>query len=242
MVNKKKETVGRVIDYIAVSKRFMSSVTDCRVFRSFDTGSLLDHKLLVLTLRLRLSTAKQQQQSGQKLQSFNSSKLQSSPAARQCFELEMSNRFRCLVGAQDPQEEWELLQAAAQAAAHKAELDLPQRSQRRAFALSANTLQKIERKHAAHAALLSSFSAANKAQYRKANNAAKDAVRRDQEQYYKKQAQYAETALKVGNLHAFHKHVRRVFGEQQSSSSAAPTAVLGGADGKQLLQSTLPIC
>ena len=39
------------------------------------------------------------------------------------------------------------------------------------------------------------------------------------------------------NLAVFHKHVQRIFKEQQGSSSAAPTAVLGGADGKQLFQS-----
>jgi hypothetical protein len=35
----------------------------------------------------------------------------------------------------------------------------------------------------------------------------------------------------------FHTHVQRVFKEQQGNSSAAPTAVLGGPDGKQLFQS-----
>ena len=55
--------------------------------------------------------------------------------------------------------------------------------------------------------------------------------------YFKQQALFAEHALKAGNLAVFHKHVQRIFKEQQGSSSAAPTAVLGGADGKQLFQS-----
>ena len=58
-----------------------------------------------------------------------------------------------------------------------------------------------------------------------------------QERYFKQQALFAEHALKAGNLAVFHKHVQRIFKEQQGSSSAAPTAVLGGADGKQLFQS-----
>ena len=60
---------------------------------------------------------------------------------------------------------------------------------------------------------------------------------KDQERYFKQQALFAEHALKAGNLAVFHKHVQRIFKEQQGSSSAAPTAVLGGADGKQLFQS-----
>jgi hypothetical protein len=235
----KEETCFRVIDYIAVSKRLMSSVTDCRVFRSFVASNGLDHSLLVLTLRLRLSTAKQRPVGGQKLQFYNCSKLQNSAAARQCFQLDLSNRFSCLVGAplDTSQEEWRRLQAAAQQAAHVAGLDLPQRQRPRDFALSAKTMQKIERKHAAHAAVLSNPCAASKAMFRAANNAAKAAVRRDQERYYKQQAEYAEAALRGGNLGVFHKHVQRIFGEQQGSKSAAPMSVLGGPDGKQVLQS-----
>ena len=75
------------------------------------------------------------------------------------------------------------------------------------------------------------------ADYREANNAARRAVKKDQERYFKQQALFAEHALKAGNLAVFHKHVQRIFKEQQGSSSAAPTAVLGGADGKQLFQS-----
>ena len=96
-----------------------------------------------------------------------------------------------------------------------------------------STLQKIERKHAAHAAVLSSPNDATRADYREANNAARRAVKKDQERYFKQQALFAEHALKAGNLAVFHKHVQRIFKEQQGSSSAAPTAVLGGADGKQ---------
>ena len=135
------------------------------------------------------------------------------------------------------QEEWGRLQAAAQQAAHVVGLDLPQRQQPRDFALSARTMQKIERKHAAHAAALNKPGAVSKAAFRAANIAAKAAVRRDQERYYKQQAEYAEAALKGGNLGVFHKHVQRIFGKQQGSKSAAPMSVLGGPDGKQVLQS-----
>jgi hypothetical protein len=46
----------------------------------------------------------------------------------------------------------------------------------------------------------------------------------------------AERALKAGNLAVFHKQVQRVFG-QGGKRSGAPAALLGGVDGKQLLQS-----
>ena len=238
MVNRNKQDVLRVIDYIAVSKRFMSSVTDCRVFRSFDTGGS-DHRMLVLTMRLRLSVAKQHSAKGQPARPYDCSRLQESAATQQCFELAMSNQFSRLVGAQlqSAQDEWTQLTAAASQAAHKAGLNLKPQQRRRDFAISDATLQKIERKHAAHAAVLSSPNDATRADYRGANNAARRAVKKDQERYFKQQALFAEHALKAGNLAVFHKHVQRIFKEQQGSSSAAPTAVLGGADGKQLFQS-----
>ena len=96
-------------------------------------------------------------------------------------------------------------------------------------------MQKMERKHAAHAAALNSPGAASKAAFRAANTAAKAAVCRDQERDYKQQAEYAEAALRGGNLGVFHKQVQRIFGEQQGSNSAAPMS--GGIDGKQVLQS-----
>ena len=48
---------------------------------------------------------------------------------------------------------------------------------------------------------------------------------------------FAEKALKVGNLAVFNKHVQHVFKEQQGYFSAAPTALLGGANARQILQS-----
>ena len=125
MVNRNKQDVLRVIDYIAVSKRFMSSVTDCRVFRSFDTGGS-DHRMLVLTMRLRLSVAKQHSAKGQPARPYDCSRLQESAATQQCFELAMSNQFSRLVGAQllSAQDEWTQLTAAASQAAHKAGLNL----------------------------------------------------------------------------------------------------------------------
>ena len=225
------------IDYIAVPKRFMSSVTNCRVFRSFDADS--DHNMLVLTMRLRLSVVKQHSVKGQAARPYNCSRLQEDAAAQQCFELAMSNQFSRLVGAQiqSAQDEWAQLAAAADQAAQKAGLNLRPQQRRREFALSDATMQKIERKHEAHAAALASPTDAAKAAYREANNLARRAVKKDQERYFKQQAVLAERALKAGNLAVFHKHVQRVFREQQGSSSAAPTAVLGGGDGKQLFQS-----
>ena len=99
-------------------------------------------------------------------------------------------------------------------------------------------MQKIESKHAAHAAAWNKTGAASQAAFRVANIAAKAAVRRDQERYYKQQTEYAEAAFteRGGNVGVFHKHVQHIFGEQQGSKSAAPMCVLGGPHKKQVLQ------
>ena len=80
-------------------------------------------------------------------------------------------------------------------------------------------MQKIESKHAAHAAAWNKTGAASQAAFRAANIAAKAAVRRYQERYHKQQTEYAEAAFRGGNVGVFHKHVQRIFGEQQGSKS-----------------------
>ena len=89
-------------------------------------------------------------------------------------------------------------------------------------------MQGLERKHATPVAVLDDPCAASKAKFRAANHAAKAAVRRAQERYYKQQAEYPEATLRGGKLGLSHKHVQRIFGEQQGSKSAAPMSVLGG--------------
>lgn len=233
------EVVLRVIDYFAVSKRLMSSITDCRVFRGFCADS--DHHLLVLSLRLRLSAAKHQGTPGSSSNRYNVARLQRSKPVQQQYQMDLHNRFSSLVGAPqqlpDPEVEWARLKEAAQQAAATA-LGSQPRQRERTFALSSNTLKAVDRKHEAHAAYLSKPSASTKAAYRASNNVAKRAVLRDQERFYKKQALLAEKAFMCGNLAVFHKHVQRVFGpEGGSRSSSEPQCILGGADGNQLLQS-----
>ena len=235
------QVVLRVIDYFAVSKRLMSSVTDCRVFRSFDTGyPRSDHNLLVLSLRLRLSVARQLGSPGKPTGRYNVTRLQRCKPVQVQFELDLHNRFSSLVGAPqqlpDPEAEWARLKEAAQQAATSA-IGCQPRQRERTFALSSSTLKAVDRKHDAHTAYLCKPCAATKAAYRASNNAAKRAVLRDQEKFYKKQALLAERAFQCGNLAVFHKHVQRVFGpDSGSSSSSEPQCILGGADGNQLLQ------
>jgi exonuclease III len=54
-----QQGLERVLDYILFSKRFRSSIRDCRVFRGVDLDS--DHRLLVMTLQLRFSSSRGQQ-------------------------------------------------------------------------------------------------------------------------------------------------------------------------------------
>jgi hypothetical protein len=228
-----------MIDYFVVSKRLMSSITDCRVFRGFDADS--DHHLLVLSLKLRLSAAKQQGGSGKSSSRYNVVRLQRSKPVQLRYEMDLSNRFSTLVGAPqqlpDPEEEWARLKEAAQQAAVTALGNQP-RQRERTFALSSNTLKAVDLKHDAHAAYVNKPSASTKAAYRASNNVAKRAVMRDQERFYKRQAMLAERAFMCGNLAVFHKHVQHVFGpEGGSRSSSEPQCILGGADGNQLLQS-----
>jgi exonuclease III len=148
----------RVIDYILCSSRFRSSIRDCRVFRGVD-GS--DHRLLVCTLQLRLSSARQQPSARNAAgpSRFNIGRLQQKQVQQQ-FASSMHNKFAALAaasaaadaaaGPQDAEAEWQAFTQATQATA-AAELGAQPRRPRKEE-LSQRVQDSIEQKCAAYAA------------------------------------------------------------------------------------------
>lgn len=151
----------RVIDYILCSSRFRSSIRDCRVFRGV-AGS--DHRLLVCTLQLRLSTARQQHTPrpvGPSHMRFAVQRLQQQDIQQQ-FSVSVHNKYAALVAdstdsasvavaaAPDAEAEWRAFMRATQETA-AAELG-PQPRQQRRQELSQSVLNSIEQKRQAYAA------------------------------------------------------------------------------------------
>jgi len=147
----------RVIDYILCSNRVRSSIKDCRVFRGVG-GS--DHRLLVCTLQLRLSSARQQTPSqhatGPSYMKFAVGRLQQQEVQQQ-FAGAMHNRFAAL-DTVDPashdtsgaEAEWHAFKQATQATA-AAELG-PQPRRRHQEDLPQQILMCIKQKQEAYSA------------------------------------------------------------------------------------------
>ncbi len=153
----------RVIDYILCSKKFRSSIKDCRVYGGFNGDS--DHRLLVCTVQLRLSTDVQQQQGPRRSlttadMQFAVDKLQQADIRLQ-FGISISNRFAALaVGAAadaaadtsapcNAEAEWQTFVKATQAVAAET-LGPKQRQQQHKSEVTASTFSRIKEKNAAY--------------------------------------------------------------------------------------------
>ena len=80
----------RALDHVLVSRRWCSSITQCRVFRSAQLGNT-DHRLLSLKLHLKLKA--EPKTSG--MQKFNLDKLKD-PEIKFLYQVDVRNRFNAL--------------------------------------------------------------------------------------------------------------------------------------------------
>lgn len=91
------------IDYICISRRWRSAVTDVRVFRGADVAS--DHYLLLSSIRLRLKQIPKQKH----IKPFAVEKLKNEDVAG-TFKLELQNRFQLLDEQSELEEKWSQFQ------------------------------------------------------------------------------------------------------------------------------------
>ena len=92
----------KMLDYIIVSRRWRSSITNCRTYRSAELGNT-DHRLVVSNLRLRLKA----QKSDHRLPKLDLNNLANSNT-RQLYAVSISNRFDCLGQISESEEAWKL--------------------------------------------------------------------------------------------------------------------------------------
>ncbi|XP_065576598.1 craniofacial development protein 2-like [Artemia franciscana] len=92
----------KMLDYIIVSRRWRSSIINCRTYRSAESGNT-DHRLVVSNLRLRLKAHKRDHRPPK----LDLSNLTNSNT-RQVHAVSISNRFDCLGQISESEEAWQL--------------------------------------------------------------------------------------------------------------------------------------
>ncbi len=229
----------RVIDYILASKRCRSSLRDCRVFSDVDVAS--DHRLLVLTAKLRLctsSTPAAADDSLQRLPPARSLAQLRQPQQRAAFAEHMQNRFEVLANLPegDVEHEWQQFVEGAREGVQAVFGDQPQqRRHSRQLQLSARSRQLVDGKHRAwqrvQQARTPEAAAEAKVEYRRLTNAARRAVAKDSNKYYERLAAKAEASLHSGHSKAHHMHIKRLFADRTAPRKGVADTGLREASG-----------
>jgi hypothetical protein len=225
------------LDYILVSRRFMSGVRDCRVYRGFPAAS--DHRLLAAAFRLRLCAARGARRdvaAGPALW-----RLQAEPHAAAAFDAAAASRMQCaaqLAAAGDTEAAWAALCEGAMVAAHEA-LGSQRPPRPRDRALTAATLQLIDAKQAVwqamqQTALTTEQRAERQQRFRSLQRAVGAAVARDEQHELARCAEVAAQHWQAGRMSQFAKQVRAMDVSARRRAPGFP-AGLRAPDGTVLL-------
>ena len=182
----------KMIDYVMISGRWRSSITNCWTYRSAELGNT-DHRMVVATLRLRLRAQGQERRPPKlDLSSLATSQMQ------QKYALDISNRFSCLQVLDDPEVAWKsfkdnILDSAGRTIGRSRHKNKPWISQ--------ETLSVIELHRKARLAK-------NMPEYRRLNGLRNSLLHSDRKTFVDKKASDLEDASRKGDTCSLYKHLR----------------------------------
>lgn len=182
----------KMIDYVIISKRWRSSLKNCRTYRSAELGNA-DHRLVCADVQLRLHA----QRSERKPVAADIGKLKE-PYTRQKYSVEISNRFELLGTLNNSEDAWKYFKSQTSEAA---QLVLGKRSFPKKSWLTDETLQVIEQRRRAR--LLGDM-----ATYRRLNGVRNRLIHRDRTQFVARKADEIELAAKKKDMGSLFKHLR----------------------------------
>ena len=193
----------KMIDYVMISGRWRSSITNCRTYRSAELGNT-DHRMVVATLRLRLRAQGQERRPPKlDLSSLATSQMQ------QKYALDISNRFSCLQVLDDPEVAWKsfkdnILDSAGSTIGRSRHKNKPWISQ--------ETLSVIELRRKARLAK-------NMPEYRRLNGLRNSLLHSDRKTFVDKKASDLEDASRKGDTCSLYKHLRELTEGKTSTVS-----------------------
>ena len=181
----------KAIDHILVSTRWRSFVQNCRVFRGAQLANT-DHRMLVATLTLKLKRTPANKVLRHAVHALEK------PTVRQHFALTISNRYAAL--EDNASTDWPTFRDAVTSTATDV-LGSRGAAPKRPW-ISPQTLSIIEERR--HARLNN-----DKQTYRRLNGARNAAIRRDQDNYWSKQAEELESASHNNNMRQMYSILRK---------------------------------
>jgi hypothetical protein len=102
----------KMLDYIIIRRRWLSSVQNCRNYRGAELGNT-NHRFDAAQIYLHLKATK----ASQKPQKINIYSIQQDPALAKQYQVEISNRFEVLTQCDDSEGVWMVFKGNALAAA-----------------------------------------------------------------------------------------------------------------------------
>ncbi|XP_065576333.1 uncharacterized protein LOC136037539 [Artemia franciscana] len=190
-----------MLDYIIVSRRWRSSITNCRTYRSAALGNT-DHRLVVTNLRLRLKA----QKSDHRPPKLDLNNLRNSNM-RQVYVVSISNRFDCLGQISESEKAWQLFKDGVLLSAVSAIGHLKPRNK---SWISQETLNIIEQLRKARLAK-------DIVTHRRLNGVKNKFLHRDRKLFTEKKAADLEEAARKGDTCALYKHLRDLTDGKPSS-------------------------
>ena len=199
----------KALDHIAISARWRSAVTNCRVYRGATLGNT-DHRILIATLRVRLKAEKSRRQASK----FDSSKLQD-PDIAESFSVDITNRFTALAHSQhENSENWETFKAELHASASTT-LRRERCPPRRPW-ISPESFDLVEKRRKARLD-------GNMREYRRLNHRRNRSLKADRERYWSDMADVLETAAARNDSATVYRTLRDLRDEPKTKTTQVKT-------------------
>ena len=207
-----------VKDYILISAKFMSSVRDCRVYRSIPWDS--DHLLLGMRMRLSLHAQLEQRPA----QREYDTKLLEVPERSKEFCLQLQNRFDLLDEAQQSsQHEYTAFVESITETAKECLKPAAGGRRRTQYVISQRTMQLQEARRRAHARWMQSQTAAAKALRNQISRQADRAAQLDLQRHIDRQGIQARLLAQQRNMRGLSRAAKSMAG--QLGAQPAPKAM-----------------
>jgi len=203
----------KMIDYIIVSQRWRSSISNCRTYRSAEIGNT-DHRLVVANMRLRL----QAQRSQPRPTKIDVSRL-SDQEIRSKYAIDVSNRFDALLPFESSEDAWISFKKNV---LESATANIGRAKRAKKAWVQFDTLDVIEQRRKAR--LLGDMPT-----YRRLNGVRNKLIQRDKKLFVERKANELEGAAMKGDVGSLYKHLRDL-----TSDKAPSVASVVSADGQPL--------
>ena len=193
----------KMLDYIILRRRWLSSVQNCRTYRGAELGNT-DHRLVAAKIKLRLKAMKNSQSS----RKIDAGRIQQDPALAERYHVEISNRFEVLGQCDDSEVAWKSFKENTLAAATDV---VGMRQRKKKDWISNHSLAIIELRREARLG-------GDMATYRLLNKERNSMLHKDRKAFIDSKASELQEAAKKKDSGATYKILRELSGQHTQTT------------------------